>query len=283
MRWDLMPDRWLGAVRAGSAQVFLIDGSIRDVCDKIIPDLFFDEAHNPDQRPPLISAPACRSAIFVSHHWDQKHVVEFYRTDSIDSVGVVVSQGFVDGSVCVLGCYNPGTPGYGLYIADILKRLAAGKIGRNGLGYAGFSESDLATIAEDHCNNTLPLVAYFWSVVNSPGMSETGVFGGRADRRRQIRSTGVAFRVVRWKVGAGRAGAAHGNTGRKGVPLHFRRGHYRRANSHYKGAMFLERFVADQPPGWFQWIEGQFVGSPEFGVVRHAYAPKLSLGEVRAS
>lgn len=112
-------------------------------------------------------------------------------------------------------------------------------------------------------------------LINTPRHVET-VPAPRAQRRRLERAFSVTLRTVRWRIGADRVQRAGGaRDAEAGVPLHYRRGHYRRAEPWYERAEMLTR-PGDSAARHYQWIEGMWVGSPEFGVVSHDYTPQLT-------
>ena len=120
-------------------------------------------------------------------------------------------------------------------------------------------------------------IALIWTLINEPRFVVRG-----APPRPQRRSViGMGFAVdawtrVSWRVGAdvrakvSRDGAMHNQ------PLHYRRGHWRRAQEHYEGAM--QRPQALNPAHralWWQWIDGYWAGHPAFGVRTHYHTPRI--------
>ncbi len=112
------------------------------------------------------------------------------------------------------------------------------------------------------------------AVINQPTITKLlpGGGGPRQQRRAVTRRLGVPgdkVRQVVWNLDRQAVEAQDRATGRKGVALHIRRGHLRRAKIHYRGAYF------DQDrQGWFQWIEDTWVGHPAYGTItRDRYVP----------
>ena len=128
------------------------------------------------------------------------------------------------------------------------------------------------------------ITATILSILSQPRV----IIKERADhcRKRREFNRGGAFTVdawtrVSWDLSkATKAKIAADPTFRK-VPYHFRRGHPRRAEEHYKGAYQMPCALRDaDKEGWWQWIAPQFVGHPAFGFRRSVHAPKLSTGQL---
>lgn len=113
------------------------------------------------------------------------------------------------------------------------------------------------------------------SLINSPKLVELTGRGQRQERRaanKSLRLPVKAWYKVVWRTAAGRKVAATDNDeyGAK-MPLHYRRGHLRTAQSHFAAA--FETTLTDT--GWAQWIDGRWVGNPAFGVKKAVHAPVL--------
>lgn len=113
------------------------------------------------------------------------------------------------------------------------------------------------------------------TLINSPKLVELTGGGQRQERRaanRSLRLPVNAWHKVVWRTAAGRKFAATDNDehGAK-IPLHYRRGHVRTAQSHFAAA--FETTLTDT--GWAQWIDGRWVGNPAFGVKKAVHAPTL--------
>lgn len=109
-------------------------------------------------------------------------------------------------------------------------------------------------------------------VMNQPTIATTKPGATRQVRRALERSVGVPSERVRqvvWNLSREAVEAQNEASGRKGVALHVRRGHLRRAKQHYKGA-----FYDAQRGEWFQWIADMWVGHPAYGTIRRdRYVP----------
>ncbi|CUH82664.1 hypothetical protein [Tropicibacter naphthalenivorans] len=113
------------------------------------------------------------------------------------------------------------------------------------------------------------------SLLNSPSLVETSPNGHRQERRAANRTHQLpvnAWHRVRWRTAAGRdvERTESEDTGTR-KPLHYRRGHVRKAQPHHTGAFATE--LTDT--GWGQWIDGQWVGHPAFGIKKSIHAPTL--------
>lgn len=115
------------------------------------------------------------------------------------------------------------------------------------------------------------------TVLNEPAITTTQPSTTRQQRRQLERSTGLPaerMRKVVWNLTREAVAQQDQKTGRPGVALHVRRGHWRRCKCHYKGAVLRDG-------DWFQWIEQTYVGHPAYGVVRReGYAPQIGSGEL---
>lgn len=113
------------------------------------------------------------------------------------------------------------------------------------------------------------------SLINSPKLVEVLGGGQRQERRAADRSHSLpvdAWHKITWRTAAGRnvedPGPADTTTK---MPLHYRRGHVRTAQGHFAGA--FETGLTET--GWAQWIDGQWVGHPAFGIKQSIHSPKL--------
>lgn len=113
------------------------------------------------------------------------------------------------------------------------------------------------------------------SLLNSPTLVETGPSGQRQERRAANRTHQLpvdAWHRVRWRTAASREveGSKGDDTGPQ-MPLHYRRGHVRKAQPHHVGAFATE--LTDT--GWGQWIDGHWAGHPAFGIKKSLHSPTL--------
>lgn len=130
----------------------------------------------------------------------------------------------------------------------------------------------------------LASLAFMLSLINQPRLLRRDPFLSRQQRRAAQRGGAKAvdaWHQVTWDISKETAAKVSADPSYHKVPLHWRRGHFRRAEAHYKGA--IQRPDALRPEErdlWWQWIEGQWVGHPAFGIKQSLHAPKLSTGEL---
>lgn len=140
--------------------------------------------------------------------------------------------------------------------------------------------------AKDHDDMSwlVAMVAFILSVINQPRVVKLEHLASRRDRRVAQRGgakAANAWHRVTWDLSKPTAARIARDPNFHKVPLHWRRGHFRRAEAHYQGA--VQRPDAVRPEErdlWWQWIGGQWVGHPAFGVKRSVHAPKLSTGKL---
>lgn len=111
------------------------------------------------------------------------------------------------------------------------------------------------------------------SLINQPNITSVSPALSRQQRRAMARSgkpSSGSLSIVRWNIGEGAKARALAASGGKPRALHWRRGHWRRAEQHYHGA------VQRSEGGWWQWIEGMWVGHPAFGVIKSIHAPQIA-------
>ena len=111
------------------------------------------------------------------------------------------------------------------------------------------------------------------SLINQPNITSVSPALSRQQRRAMARSGRLSSSgpsIVRWNIGEGAKARALAASGGRPRALHWRRGHWRRAEQHYHGA------VQRSEGGWWQWIEGMWVGHPAFGVIKSIHAPQIA-------
>ena len=113
------------------------------------------------------------------------------------------------------------------------------------------------------------------TLMNSPSLVESNTNGQRQERRaanRLLQLPVDAWYRVRWRTAAdnGIKQSTGDDTGAR-MPLHYRRGHVRKAQPHFSRA-----FETDLTgTGWGQWIDGIWVGHPAFGIKKSIFSPIL--------
>lgn len=123
-------------------------------------------------------------------------------------------------------------------------------------------------------------VAFILSIINQPNMTKRQPLVGRQQRRAAQRGGAKAVNAwhkVTWDIGKETVAKVSRSPDFHKLPLHWRRGHFRRAEEHYKGAIRRpDALIPEERMLWWQWIEGQWVGHPAFGVKRSIHAPRLT-------
>jgi len=147
-----------------------------------------------------------------------------------------------------------------------------------------FAEDD--PIVGNRICNIMVVASFVMSLINQPRMVSTSKALSRQQRRFIDRKYGPSgsknVNIVKWDVSKSSAAShAASNGGVEGKALHWRRGHWRRAQENWKGA--VQRPDALRPEErdlWWQWIEGMWVGHPAYGFVQSVHAPKMSTTEM---
>jgi hypothetical protein len=136
----------------------------------------------------------------------------------------------------------------------------------------------------DNMAYSIALLAYILSLINQPRILAKQPLLSRQSRRAAQRGGAKAvdaWHKVTFDLSRETAAKVTRDPDYHKVPLHWRRGHFRRALPHYRGA--IQRLDAIRPEDrdlWWQWIEGQWVGHPAFGLKKSVHAPKLSTGKL---
>lgn len=137
---------------------------------------------------------------------------------------------------------------------------------------------------ENFATNLLFLCAFTCALLNEPRVVRQSPAIPRQQRRAIQR--GMDFSVeawtrVSWDLSKETVAKVSSDPSFHKMPLHWCRGHYRRAEQHYAGA--IQRPDAFRPEDrdlWWQWIEGVWKGHPAFGVKRSVHAPVMSAGKL---
>lgn len=115
-------------------------------------------------------------------------------------------------------------------------------------------------------------VATICSIINQPNFVKTEKAGSRQERRAACRAgnyTADAWRRITWNVGDEIKAKLSRDEPTRCMPLHYTRGHWRRAEEGWKNT------TQRKDGGWYQWIDGFWSGHPAFGVSKSYHAPKL--------
>jgi hypothetical protein len=131
------------------------------------------------------------------------------------------------------------------------------------------SDEDIGNVLCD----AILIISFIMSLINQPNITSVSPALSRQQRRAMARSgkpSSGSLSIVQWNIGEGAKARALAASGGKPRALHWRRGHWRRAEQHYHGA------VQRSEGGWWQWIEGMWVGHPAFGVIKSIHAPQIA-------
>ncbi len=143
--------------------------------------------------------------------------------------------------------------------------------------------ADVLAQSQNDQSMTMAL-AFVVSLINEPRGVRLEPSVNRAARRAAHRGMGIAvdaWHQVTWDLSQETVAKISRDPTFHKVPLHYRRGHYRRAEEHYRGAIKRpDAFRTEDRETWWQWIAGQWVGHPAFGIKRSVHAPKLSSGKL---
>lgn len=127
-------------------------------------------------------------------------------------------------------------------------------------------------------------IAYTCALINEPRIVTTEPAFSRQQRRSMSRGMGFAVDAwtrISWDLSKETVAKVSRDPSFHKMPLHWCRGHYRRAQSHYANAIQRhDAFRAEDRDGWWQWIEGVWRGHPAFGVKKSVHAPRISTGEL---
>jgi hypothetical protein len=114
-------------------------------------------------------------------------------------------------------------------------------------------------------------------VINSPRLTDKKPPGTRQQRRRLAMGGGKAvdaWHRVSWNIDkAAIAKEPYDNNFHK-MPLHFNRGHWKRALEHHpKSRQRPNALKPQHRTGWWTWIDGYFAGHPAFGFKKQYWKP----------
>jgi len=116
-------------------------------------------------------------------------------------------------------------------------------------------------------------VAAMCSVINQPGFLKKEPAGSRQERRAATRAGGYApeaWQRITWNIGEHVKAKLSREDGARCMPLHYTRGHWRKAEEGWKNSERRKDGL------WYQWIEGYWSGHPAFGIKRSFHAPRMA-------
>jgi len=115
-------------------------------------------------------------------------------------------------------------------------------------------------------------VAAMCSILNQPGFTIKEPAGSRQERRAAKRSGSYAsdaWHKITWNIGEETKAKLTRDEPVRCMPLHYTRGHWRRAEEGWKNTTLRKDGL------WYQWIEGFWSGHPAFGIKKAYHAPKM--------
>lgn len=270
-----------------------------DVLERVLAT--FDDCHDDRKRDPksgvVWNIPALRSELRDSQHfamdehfWSAAHAAAQAATDADGVVHLPLSARLPADPMTL---HFPEFP-EGVYVLRSLGSAVAVdhiKPGRFPLPLGMFRRQD-SMFAPHACHEKVDLVnseicqiAMALSLINIPRFVERRAAGTRQMRRTAQRGRGIptdAWHRVSWTCGKPvRVKDVKDCTGAR-LPMHFRRGFYRRAQRHWKDAEPSDEddFIRGFGP-WKQWIEPDWVGHPRYGIKVSYHAPKLTPDVIR--
>lgn len=122
---------------------------------------------------------------------------------------------------------------------------------------------------------------FFWkflstfSLINEPRLTIVTDVSNRQIRKSSSKKGLIidkSWSKISWNVGDNIKNKILANDPKYSLPLHFRRGHWKRANETNPKSIRRER-SSDQSL-WWTWIDGYWAGHPAFGFKKHFYTPK---------
>jgi hypothetical protein len=115
-------------------------------------------------------------------------------------------------------------------------------------------------------------VAAMCSILNQPSFTKKEPAGSRQERRAAKRSgtyAADAWHKITWNIGEEVKAKLTRDEPVRCMPLHYTRGHWRRAEEGWKNTTLRKDGL------WYQWIEGFWSGHPAFGIKKAYHAPKM--------
>jgi hypothetical protein len=121
---------------------------------------------------------------------------------------------------------------------------------------------------------------YLLALINEPRIVELSPSASRQRRRAAERGFGFAVDAwtrITWDLSKATKAKVARDPSFHCVPLHYVRGHFRRAEPHFRGAIQRPHALRiEDRVLWWQFIEGHWKGHPAFGVRRSVHAPIMS-------
>jgi hypothetical protein len=120
--------------------------------------------------------------------------------------------------------------------------------------------------------NVLMMIAGAFELINNPRFVMSTDVGTRAQRKRMKREQDIALEAwhkITWNVDDDSIEVNNGDRGGWHMPLHYTRGHFRKAEPHWEDVVWRK----DGKP--YKWIEGFWSGHPAYGIKKGYHAPTI--------
>ncbi len=126
---------------------------------------------------------------------------------------------------------------------------------------------------EEKYRNSLSLIEISgaFSLINQPRFVVRDASGTRQQRKAAQRAHGVAVEAwhkISWNINEPVHVKETESDRTFKMPLHYCRGHWRKANNHWDNVEFIQG-------EWRKWINGHWRGHPAYGITKGYHAPKL--------
>lgn len=120
--------------------------------------------------------------------------------------------------------------------------------------------------------NVLMMIAGAFELINNPRFVMSTDVGTRAQRKQMKREQDIALEAwhkITWNVNDDTVAMQDGDRGGWHMPLHYTRGHFRKAEPHWENVVWRK----DGKP--YKWIEGFWSGHPAYGIKKGYHAPTV--------
>jgi hypothetical protein len=134
-----------------------------------------------------------------------------------------------------------------------------------------FNPDDWDERKKDAISNIILELAGCFELINNPRFIVSEAAGTRSQRKQMKREQNIpleAWHKISWNVDETTVVVNEKDGGGWRMPLHYTRGHPRKAEPHHKNVMYK-----DGKP--YKWIEGFWSGHPAFGIKKGYHAPTL--------
>ena len=120
--------------------------------------------------------------------------------------------------------------------------------------------------------SVLMMIAGAFELINNPRFVMSTNVGTRAQRKQMKREQDIALEAwhkITWNVNDDTVATQDGDRGGWHMPLHYTRGHFRKAEPHWENVVWRKN---GKP---YKWIEGFWSGHPAYGIKKGYHAPTI--------